>query len=336
MLKGIDVSYHNGSLDWNKIKSAGVDFAILRAGYGKLISQKDKKFEEYYSGAKQAGIPVGCYWYSYAKSVSEIQTEAEVFLQAIKGKQFEYPVYLDFEESSQFVLGRAKCSEMAKAFLEIVEKAGYFAGLYSSKSHLESYFTEDILTRYTVWVAHYGVSATTYKYPYAIWQFSETGTLNGISGKFDMDYCYADFPTAIKGLGLNGFKKEDSTVETVEKSADNTPTVDNVQNTTVKTAEGTAEPETNPANNEFIQGLTAEIISGVWGTDWKETVLSAIADCLGQSAPTEKYYRVMAGDTLTKIASKFNTTIDKLVTENKTAYPSMTRNFICVGWILKV
>jgi len=226
MLKGIDVSYHNGSLDWNKIKSAGVDFAILRAGYGKLISQKDKKFEEYYSGAKQAGIPVGCYWYSYAKSVSEIQTEAEVFLQAIKGKQFEYPVYLDFEESSQFALGRVKCSEMAKAFLEIVEKAGYFTGLYSSKSHLETYFTEEILYRYTVWVAHYGVAQTTYKHPYAMWQYSETGTLNGISGKFDMNYCYADFQTAIKGLGLNGFNKEDSTVETVEKYAETAPTTD--------------------------------------------------------------------------------------------------------------
>lgn len=219
MLKGIDVSYHNGSLDWNKIKSAGVDFAILRAGYGRVASQKDVKFEEYYNGAKAVGIPVGCYWYSYAKSVSEIQTEAEVFLQAIKGKQFEYPVYLDFEESSQFALGRAKCSEMAKAFLDILENAGYFTGLYSSKSHLETYFTEDILNRYTVWVAHYGVSATTYKYPYAVWQYSETGTLNGISGKFDMNYCYRDdFPEIIQKAGLNGFPKAAiSNLETVEK-----------------------------------------------------------------------------------------------------------------------
>ena len=243
MLKGIDVSYHNGSLDWNKIKSAGVDFAILRAGYGKLISQKDKKFEEYYSGAKQAGIPIGCYWYSYVKSVSEIQTEAEVLLQAIKGKQFEYPVYLDFEESSQFALGKAKCSEMAKAFLEIVEKAGYFAGLYSSKSHLETYFTEDILNRYTVWVAHYGVSQTSYRYPYDIWQYSETGTLNGISGKFDMNYCYADFPTAIKGLGLNGFPKEG----------------------------------TSQAEKKSVQEIAEEVIADKWGTgaDRKERLTSA-------------------------------------------------------------
>ena len=215
MLKGIDVSKHDGTIDWQKVKNSGeVDFAILRAGYGKLISQKDVKFEEFYRGCKENNIPVGVYWYSYAHSVAEIQTEARVFLEAIKGKQFEYPVYLDFEEKSQFALGKAKCTEMAKAFLEILENAGYYAGIYSSKSHLENYFTEDILQNYTVWVAHYGVSKTSYKYPFDIWQYSSDGSISGINHRCDMNYCYKDdFPETIKSSGLNGFAKNSNSPE---------------------------------------------------------------------------------------------------------------------------
>lgn len=218
MLKGIDISKHDRTIDFRKVKESGfADFAVIRAGYGRLISQKDVKFEEFYKGCKENNIPVGCYWYSYAKSVSEIQTEARVFLEAIKGKQFEYPVYLDFEEKSQFALGKATCSAMAKAFLEILEDAGYYAGLYSSKSHLENYFSEDILTRYTVWVAHYGVSKTSYKYPYDIWQYSESGSVSGINHKCDLNYCYKDFPEVIKNAGLNGFTKQEASAPVPEQ-----------------------------------------------------------------------------------------------------------------------
>lgn len=215
MKKGIDVSKHDGVIDWQKARNSGfVDFTIMRAGYGRLIEQKDKKFEANYQGCKENGIPCGAYWYSYAHSVAEIQTEARVFLQAIKGKQFEYPVYLDFEEKSQFNLGKAKCTEMAKAFLEILENAGYYAGIYSSKSHLENYFTEDILRNYTVWVAHYGVSKTSYRYPFDIWQYSSDGSVPGINHRCDMNYCYKeDFPEIIKSAGLNGFTKNSNSPE---------------------------------------------------------------------------------------------------------------------------
>lgn len=225
MLKGIDVSKHNGTIDWQKAKNSGsVDFAVLRAGYGRLISQKDIQFERNYSECKKYNIPVGAYWYSYAKSVPEIQTEARVFLEAIKGKQFEYPVYLDFEEKSQQSLGRAKCSEMAKAFLDILEKTGYYAGLYSFKSMLDNCFTDEILNRYTIWLAHVKVSKTSYTKPFDIWQYSWEGKVDGItggSGKVDMNYCYkTDFPEAIKKAGLNGFTKSAETPESPEKSVE--------------------------------------------------------------------------------------------------------------------
>lgn len=217
MTRGIDVSKHNGVIDWAKVKK-NVDFAIIRAGYGRLIEQKDKQFENNYAGCKEQGISCGAYWYSYAHSVAEAQTEARVFLEAIKGKSFEFPVYLDFEEESQFRLGKATCSAMAKSFLEIVESAGYFVGIYSSKSGLENYIDADIRRKYSVWVAHVGVNKTTYAMPFDMWQYSWKGKIDGISGDVDCNYCYKDFPAIIKNAGLNGFPKTvEKPVETVEK-----------------------------------------------------------------------------------------------------------------------
>lgn len=215
MLKGIDISKHDGTIDFRKVKESGLaDFILIRAGYGKLISQKDVQFERNYTECKKYGIPCGVYWYSYAKSISEIQTEARAFLQAIQGKQFEYPVYLDFEEKSQFALGKTTCSAMAKAFLDILEKAGYYAGMYCSSSYLTNYFTDEIKTRYTMWVAHYGVSKPSYAGAYDIWQYSSDGSVPGINHRCDMNYCYKeDFPEVIRNAGLNGFTKNSNSPE---------------------------------------------------------------------------------------------------------------------------
>lgn len=204
-MKGIDVSYHQGKIDWTKVKA---DFAILRAGYGKVLSQKDKCFEEYYAGAKAAGIPVGVYWYSYATTIEGALQEAQTCLQVIKGKQFEFPIFFDMEEKKQAALGKAKCSEIAKAFLSTVEKTGYWVGLYSYKSFLETNISEYVRKRYAVWVAHTGVKKTTYGSPYGMWQYSHTGNVDGISGDVDLNECYVDYPALIRKKGLNGFPIE--------------------------------------------------------------------------------------------------------------------------------
>ena len=205
-MKGIDVSKHQGTVNWSHVKADGVEFAIIRAGYGKQASQKDTQFENNYAGCKSNGVPVGVYWYSYATTPDEARKEAAVCLSVIKGKTFEYPVYFDIEEPSVLAKGKAACTAIAKAFLETVEKAGYFMGIYSSKSHLESCFTEELRTRYAVWVAHYGVDKTTYHGQYGIWQKSSTGKVSGIRGNVDMNECYTDYPAVIRKKGLNGFK----------------------------------------------------------------------------------------------------------------------------------
>ncbi len=207
-MKGIDVSAHNGTIDWQKVRADGISFAILRAGFGKLAKQKDERFEDNYAGAKAAGIPVGAYWYSYAMDEDEARQEADVFLSVIKGKQFEFPVYFDLEEKKQFDLGKEKVSAIMRAFLERVEAAGYFVGLYGSASSLMTYTADDIKSRYTIWLAHW-VDKTNYTDAYGIWQHSEKGSVDGISGNVDLDIGYKDFPTIIKAKGLNGWGKEE-------------------------------------------------------------------------------------------------------------------------------
>lgn len=198
---GIDLSEHNGSVDWNKVKA---DFVILRAGFGCDISQKDDRFEENYAGAKSRSIPVGVYWYSYAMDENEARLEADVFLATIHGKQFEYPVFYDVEESKQFELGKEKLSAIIRAFLERVEAAGYFVGLYGSASSLVTYTENDIKEKYTIWLAHW-CENTNYSGAYGIWQHSCKGKVDGISGDVDLDKCYVDYPERIKAKVLNGY-----------------------------------------------------------------------------------------------------------------------------------
>ena len=213
-IKGVDVSQYQGNIDFTKVKSAGVKFVIIRAGFGKYASQKDPYFEKNYKGAKAAGLDVGVYWYSYAASVADAIAEAKTCMTAISGKQFEYPVFFDLEEKSQFNRGRAFCDSLVKAFCGELEKCGYFAGLYISRSPLQSYISSDIARRYTLWVAEYA-SKLNYSGTYAMWQYTSKGKINGINGDVDCDYCYVDYPNIIKSGGYNGYRKQ-----TVEKELD--------------------------------------------------------------------------------------------------------------------
>ena len=210
-MNGIDLSQHNIVSNWDEV-AKNVDFVILRAGYGKEFSQIDKKFEEYYAECKKRKIPVGCYWYSYAKSKDEAEKEAEVFLKTIEGKQFEFPVYYDVEEYSIFKLGKKGVSEIITAFCEKVEKAGYFTGFYSNPNFLHNVVNDTVKSRFTLWLAHWN-SYTPYC-DYGIWQTSSKGKISGINGNVDTNFCATDFTAKIKELGLNGFSKTETKTET--------------------------------------------------------------------------------------------------------------------------
>lgn len=208
MKKGIDVSRWQSDIDWKKVKAAGIEFAIIQAGYGRELSQKDEKFEQNYSGCKSAGMPCGVYWYSYARTEAEAEQEAAVCLEIIRGRQLEYPVFFDVEEPAVLRLGKAQVSKVVRAFLRKVEAAGWFVGLYMSAYQLRDYIEDDVKQRYTVWVAHYGVGKPDYSGSYGMWQKSSTGSVEGISGNVDLDECYTDYPARIKTKGLNGYQKQ--------------------------------------------------------------------------------------------------------------------------------
>lgn len=204
--KGIDVSKYQGNIDWAKVKASGIQFAILRGGYGRISTQKDIKFEQNYKNAKAVGMPVGVYHYSYATTVDRAKQEADFVLSYIAGKQFEYPIILDVEEKSQAKLGKAKLTEIIKAFCDKVAAKGYLVGIYTSKSWLDSYIDVSKLSSYDIWVAQWA-SACTYTGKYTMWQYTSGGSVPGISGRVDMDYSYKDYPEVVKSLGLNGFPK---------------------------------------------------------------------------------------------------------------------------------
>ena len=208
MMNGIDVSKHNGIIDWNKAARDGIEFAIIRAGYGKTAKQKDPMFEQNYRDAKANGVFVGAYWYSYAMTPDEAKLEAKAFVECIEGKQFEFPVYFDLEEKKQFALGKKAVSDIIRAFLSTLESYGYYVGLYMSRSPLMTYVEEDIRGRYSIWVAEWA-SKCNYDGTYGMWQRSEKGYVNGINGNVDLDISYVNYPSIIKACGMNGYVKEE-------------------------------------------------------------------------------------------------------------------------------
>ena len=215
--KGIDVSKHQGVINWEKVKASGqVDFAILRAGFGKESSQIDVQFERNYSECKRLGIPCGAYWYSYAKTAAEAEQEAAVCLSALAGKQFEYPIAFDIEEQASLQNADALC----QAFCGALESAGYYAAIYTFKSALESCIGDNVKKRYDVFLSHVDVSRSSYAGHYGLWQYSWKGSVSGIVGEVDLDYAYQDYPAIIKNVGLNGFSKNATTTPAADTGKD--------------------------------------------------------------------------------------------------------------------
>lgn len=207
MMRGIDVSKWQGNIDWQKVKAAGIEFAIIRAGYGNSAAQKDQFFEQNYCGAKAAGLHVGAYWYSYANSFREAIQEAEAFRKVIAGKQFDMPVYLDMEEKDQLEAGRDFCSGLIRTFCNEMEKVGYYAGFYTSASYARTVVSPEIISRYTFWCAQWADHCS-FMGRCGIWQHSSKGRVPGIQGDVDLDACYKDFPSVIRKGGFNGYAKQ--------------------------------------------------------------------------------------------------------------------------------
>ena len=207
-LKFIDVSAHNGDVDFEKVKSAGYNGVIIRAGFGKLASQVDKKFEVNYANAKRANLRVGAYWYSYATTANEAREEANACLEVIKGKQFDFPIYFDIEDKCQLKLKKSVCSDIIKAFCGEMEWNKYWVGIYSFDSFFGSHIDESLQKRYATWVARVDGNKPQFCKTYQGWQYSWSERIAGLNGNFDVNTFTVDYSTAIKERGLNGYDNQ--------------------------------------------------------------------------------------------------------------------------------
>lgn len=191
---GIDISKHNGTVDWNAVKNAGVEFVILRCGYrgsasGVLV--EDEKFRTNIKGATAAGLKVGIYFFSQAVNEMEAVEEASLTLSLIKGHKISYPVYIDVEAANGRAdgLSAAERTKVVKAFCETVRDSGYTAGVYSNKNWFAEKMDTGAFGNYRIWLAQYTESPT-YTGRYEMWQYSSRGTIPGIKGDVDLNICY--------------------------------------------------------------------------------------------------------------------------------------------------
>lgn len=209
---GIDVSYYQGNIDWLSIKNSGVKFAILRLGYTGYAASKtkaiDPMFETYYRNAKAVGIPVGAYYFSRATTVEEGINEATFVLKHLEGKQFEYPIYIDVEDTYyQANTSKENLTAAIKAFCATLEDKKYYVGIYASLYWLNNKIDLNQLKVYDKWVAQWS-SRNTFGGSYGMWQYSSTGNIGGVT-PVDLNYSYKNFPQIMIDYGLNGYKKKE-------------------------------------------------------------------------------------------------------------------------------
>jgi len=191
---GIDVSKWQGEINWEEVKASGIEFAILRVGYqtdydGDYVV--DPYFISNIEGAQKVGLPIGSYFYSYAKNVNQAKEQAEWVKENLKGYEIELGIAFDWESWNSFNktgMSLYTINKVANTFLDILEEAGYKGMLYSSKNYLEKIWYP---TKHDTWLAQYNDKAT-YEGEYSIWQMCSTGKVGGIKGNVDVDIMYLE------------------------------------------------------------------------------------------------------------------------------------------------
>ena len=325
---GIDLSSYQKGINLSQAKNEGVQFVILRAGYtgyGNGVSKaKDNNFETFYSQCKSLGMPVGAYWFSCANTYQKGVDEANwMYENCLKGKQFEYPIYLDVEEDAggrHYLSGAGKAAITAgiKGFCETMESKGCYTGVYASSSWFSTLIDASIPNRFDCWVANWS-NSNPGSPAHGLWQFGgETNKIrsNKIAGyTVDQNYAYKDYPSIIKNGKMNGFG-----------SSAVAPT-----------------PTLSKKSNEEIAN---EVLAGQWGNGedrknkltaagYDYNAIQAIVNQKIGASPTQsatQTYTVKSGDTLSSIASKYGTTYQELARINGISNP----NKIYPGQVLKI
>ena len=199
-LLGVDVSVHQGDIDWEQVKEAGINFAIVRLGYrgyGTGEYELDEKYKDNIIGAREAGVNVGVYFFSQAITAKEAVEEAELVIKSIKDLDVNYPVVFDWELIGEDTARTDNISvdvltDCCVAFCETIKNAGYTPMIYQNKR--TSLFKLDLnrLNDYEFWLAEYN-DEPSYYYDFDMWQYTSSGSVPGIKGRVDMNICFKDY-----------------------------------------------------------------------------------------------------------------------------------------------
>lgn len=322
MIKGIDISNHNGVINFNKVKESGIGFVMIRSSYGWF--NEDKSFRNNVKGCEAVGLPYGLYHYSYARNLNEAQTEVEGLIRLAKSCNPTYPIVIDMEDADGYKAKNGVSNDMCIQICEYeckkLEEAGYYAMIYANLDWLKNIINDSRLDRFDKWVAQWA-SNCTYNKTFGIWQYTSGGTVSGINGRVDMNECYKDYPTIIKNAGLNGSK------EAVNKPVENVD--NNVNNfTTYTVKKGDTLSSIAAKYNTTYQKIAADNNINNPNLIYPGQVLKIN----GSNKEEYKNYTIKRGDTLSSIAARYGTTYQYLAQINNIADP----NKIYVGDTIKV
>ena len=327
----IDVSEHNGTIDWETAKNH-IAGAIIRCGYGMdMAKQDDKQWARNVAECERLGIPYGVYLYSYATNTDRAKSEAQHVLRLIKGRKLSYPVYFDIEEPGT----ESAAVACAKAFGDIIEAAGYWCGVYYNKDW-HNRVIKGQLDRFVRWGAGYGSNDgqqhASYKPNFGedIWQYSSKGSVPGVSGNVDVNICYRDYPAEI--LGSTPAPKPESPKPTAPtyKHKVGEHVVFSTCYSSSTDPNSKAIPASKMAKNH---GVITKIQSGAKNPYLLDNGLCWVNDGDIRGAyQAAQYYTVKSGDTLSGIAAKYGTTYQQLAQLNGIANP----NKIYAGQKLRV
>ena len=198
MIKGIDISEHNGIIDFEKVKNSGINFVMIRATYGR--KKEDKLFHKNVKGCIEAGLPFGLYYYSYATDSATAKEEVEFFVKScMKYKDYvHYPLVIDIEDSDNYkkernALTKENCTNICKIACDYIKESGFISMIYANQDFWKNYLDKDILKDYPKWIAWWSQNANIDKTIYSIWQYKSTGIVDGIGTKVDLNESFFDY-----------------------------------------------------------------------------------------------------------------------------------------------
>ena len=217
--KGIDVSEFQGKIDWEKVKNDGIEFAILRCGYGMdFLNQDDVEYERNANECERLGIPYGVYLMSYANTVEKARSEAKHVLRLIEGRKISLGVWYDIEDNgTSGAINKETLTNIINTFCNTIKNAGYKVGVYANLNWLENKIEKTIKDNYDIWVAQY-YSKCEYEGKYIMWQHTSSGKVNGISTNVDMNILYKDLPVINNNDNNNSKTNNSEIVKSLQRA----------------------------------------------------------------------------------------------------------------------